>query len=114
MKKFILVYSTASSKSEAENIANALISNRLAACVNVVAEMSSFYFWDKKTCKGNEHMLIIKTREDLYGAVEKKILDIHSYETPCVFSIPITKIEKSYSIWLDKNMLERLCSEGVK
>jgi len=104
MQNFLLIYSTASSQLEAEKIAGVLVRNKLAACVNIIPGINSLYFWNNKVCSETEYALLIKTEDKMYDEVEKKILDVHSYETPCVLSIPIEKVANAYSSWLIKSL----------
>jgi periplasmic divalent cation tolerance protein len=99
----ILVYITCKDKNEAEKIGKHLMDNSLCACVNIFPNMNSMTFWPPKMGKieeAKEAVLLIKTVEEKYDEIEKEILEIHSYELPCIFSIKVDKAHKKYSDWL--------------
>ena len=99
----IIIYSTFSSKEEAEKIAEALIREKLAACVNILAS-DSVYAGEGKIEKSKEAVAIIKTRKINFKKVEKFILKNHSYKIPCVVGIPVRKVNKKYFHWLKENV----------
>ncbi|MCL2440069.1 MAG: divalent-cation tolerance protein CutA, partial [Alphaproteobacteria bacterium] len=78
---YCLIFSTAANQAEADKIADALLSAGKASCVQM-ASVESAYHWKGKIERATEIHLTIKTRDDLYSAAEKIILDNHSYETP--------------------------------
>ena len=98
--KFILILNTTNSLTSAEKIAKTLVHEKLAACVNILPKIKSIYSWKKKICKEEEFLLIIKTSLSLYSKVEKRILEIHPYETPEIIQISIQKGNKSYLNWI--------------
>ena len=100
MSKFILALTTVPSEEEGQKIARELVENRLAACVTVSGASQSFYWWDKKISQDKEHVLLIKTREDLYSSLEKKICEIHPYEVPEIIAFPLIKGYSKYLNWL--------------
>jgi periplasmic divalent cation tolerance protein len=97
----IVVLSTASSAAEAETIARQLVDERLAACVNVVTGVSSFYRWKGKIEKSPEWLLVIKSSrgrfEELRAALEK----LHSYDVPEVIALPVVEGTKNYLHWME-------------
>lgn len=96
----IFIYITFSSKQEAEKLSQQLVIKRLAACVNIWP-IKSVYKWQGRIRKAKEWAGLIKTRQSNYKKVENFILKNHSYDTPCVIEIPINKINKKYSAWLN-------------
>ena len=100
----IFIYSTFPNKEEAEKMAEALIRQKLAACVNILP-IDSVYFGDGKIEKTKEAAAIIKTRKINFKKVERFILKNHSYKIPCIVGIPIRKVTKKYFYWL-KNTLK--------
>ncbi len=86
-------------KSYAKRIADALVRERLAACVNVVS-VKSVYCWKKKVVNAGESLLVIKTRSSLFARLEKKIKSIHSYTTPGIVELKISGGNKKYLDWV--------------
>ena len=104
MRDAIVVFVTTSSKKEAQKIANALVKQKLAACVQILPQMESIYVWDKKTCRDKEFLLIIKSQKKLFSQLEKAILKLHSYKVPQMVALPIIQGHRPYLQWL-KNSL---------
>jgi len=99
----ILVYTVVGSADEAEKLAELLVEERLVACVNYFP-VSSIYRWKGKVRHDAEFVLICKTISKNFGAVEKRILEEHSYECPAVFSIPVSECSGSYLRWLEDSL----------
>jgi periplasmic divalent cation tolerance protein len=97
----IVVLSTASSAAEAEAIARRLVEERLAACVNVVTGVRSFYRWKGKIENSPEWLLVIKSSrgrfEELRAALEK----LHSYEVPEAIALPVVEGAENYLNWME-------------
>ena len=100
MSEFIVVLVTCGKKEEAEKIAESLVLERLAACVNIVPAVSSIYFWEGRICNEQELLLIIKTTTIIYARLEKRIKDLHSYEVPEIISIPLEQGSAKYLKWI--------------
>ena len=92
MKSYIQVFTTTETKEEAEKIAQYLVEQKLAACVQITGPIASTYRWKGKVENAQEWLCVIKTREDLYDKVEKSIKKLHSYETPEIIAVPILKL----------------------
>lgn len=99
---FIVVLVTTSSEEEAEKIAQEIVKEHLAACVNVVPKIKSIYFWKGEVYKDTEALLIIKTRSKKFDTLKEKIIQLHSYEVPEIIAIPIVKGSQTYLDWLVK------------
>ncbi len=100
MTQALLVYVTAASRKEADKIAQALVEEREAACVSIVPEIYSRYWWGSRLEYGKELLLIIKTTPSRYKAVEKRIREIHSYSEPEILAVPVVEGSRSYLKWL--------------
>jgi periplasmic divalent cation tolerance protein len=98
----IVVLVTVSSREEGERIATALVSEELAACVNLIGPIESIYRWDDQVQHGQELLLIVKTRAALAGTLEARVRALHSYETPEVIALPITTGSQKYLEWLQR------------
>jgi periplasmic divalent cation tolerance protein len=101
MKSYIQVMTTTETKEEAEKIAQYLVEQKLAACVQITGPIASTYRWKGKVENAQEWLCLIKTREELYDKVETAIKKLHSYETPEIFAVPIIKGSSEYLSWLD-------------
>lgn len=84
-----LLYVTAPDEETARRIAEALIADRLAACVNILAPMRSVYRWEGKIEEGIETPMIVKTSAAKAPAARDRILDIHPYDTPAVIALDV-------------------------
>lgn len=100
--KFNLIYITAKDKEEAKKIGKELVESRLAACVNIIDNMNSIYWWKGKVCENCEAILIAKTKESLVAELIKKVKSMHSYECPCVVSLPILNGNKQFLKWIEE------------
>ena len=98
--KLNLVYMTAGSVEEARNIGKELVSRRLAACVNIIDHMNSFYWWEGALQDDREVVIIAKTREDLVPVLTERVKSLHSYECPCVVSLPILDGNPAFLEWI--------------
>ena len=99
----IVILCTVPDQGSGERIAQALVEERLAACVNQVPGLVSTYRWEGKVQKANECLLIIKTTGARFEAVKERIKSLHSYELPEIIALPITAGSKDYLNWLAEN-----------
>ena len=100
----MVVLSTAASIEEAEKITLALLEARKVACVNIVPEVLSRYWWQGKITKDKEVLLIAKTNTAALPDVIRIIKEKHSYETPEVIALPITDGSAHYLTWLENEV----------
>ena len=100
MERAVFVYTTWPSTVEAEQVGRALVERRLCACVNILPGMVSLYWWQGKVERGEEVVMIIKTRASLAVAVEAAVKQMHSYTTPAILVMPLESIEQSYFSWI--------------
>ena len=94
------IYITAGTLDEARKIGRELVSKRLAACVNILDNMRSMFWWEGDVQEEKEVILIAKTKETLVPAVIEKVKSMHSYECPCVVSLGITDGNKPFLDWI--------------
>jgi periplasmic divalent cation tolerance protein len=99
----LIVYTTLPDEPSAHRLAGVLVHERLAACVNVQARMTSFYLWQGEETRETEHLLMIKTTEACYPALEQRIRAEHPYELPEIVATPITRGLEPYLCWIDEN-----------
>lgn len=96
MDSHVVVYITASSQDEADALSRGLVEAKLAFCVNSIPSVKSTYYWENKLCVDNEFLLIAKTRTDRFDALEKWVVEHHSYDVPEVIALPIVNGSKPY------------------
>lgn len=102
--EYRLILSTCPDLESAEALAEALIEEGLAACVSIVPAALSVYRWQGKIVKEREHLLLIKSREDVYPDLEEAIRSRHPYEVPEVIGIPVSDGLGSYLGWIDEQL----------
>ncbi|MGH9354737.1 MAG: divalent-cation tolerance protein CutA [Terriglobia bacterium] len=96
----IIVLVTAGSLRESKKLARRLVESRLAACVNITSPVRSIYRWQGKLTEDREYLLVIKTSRGLFGALRTAILQVHTYATPEIISLPIIDGAVDYLKWL--------------
>jgi periplasmic divalent cation tolerance protein len=99
-ERAVFVYTTYPSLVEAERIGKAVLERRLAACVNILPGMVSHYWWQGKIERGEEVVMIIKTRASLAERVQAAVKELHSYDTPAILVLPVEGGEAGYLGWL--------------
>jgi periplasmic divalent cation tolerance protein len=95
------IYMTASSKAEAQKIGKALVESRLAACVNLLDNMQSIYRWEEKVQEDAEVVLIAKTTDSLVSQLIDKVKSLHSYDCPCIVSLPVLDGYPPFLDWIE-------------
>jgi periplasmic divalent cation tolerance protein len=100
MERAVLVYTTFPSIVEAELAGRALVERRLCACVNILPGMVSHYWWQGAVERGEEVVMIIKTRGSLAEHVGTAVKEMHSYATPAILVLPIESVNQSYFNWI--------------
>ena len=101
---YLLVLTTASSRSEARKLARVLLKEKLAACVNLIPDTESHYWWKGRVERAGEILLLIKTKKSAFKKVEKTIRENHSYSVPEIIGLPIEKGSRPYLDWLAKEI----------
>jgi periplasmic divalent cation tolerance protein len=97
---FVSVYIIAADAAEALKLADALVGERLAACVNVLGGVRSVYRWQGRIERAEEIALIAKTREDLFDRLAARVRELHSYDTPAIVAWPIVAGDPTYLDWI--------------
>jgi len=87
---------------EAESLARKIVEGRLAACVQVLPPMTSFYFWQGEVQKDSEHLLLIKTLPEKFAGLESFIRENHSYEVPEIVAVEAEKVSATYLNWMQE------------
>lgn len=102
----IVVFMTASNRDEAEKLAQILVEQRLAACVQILPEIVSFYHWQDEILQDKEVLLLAKTTDEKFAQLEKSVRENHSYEVPEIVAVPAEKVSAPYFKWLQENTLD--------
>lgn len=101
----VLVLTTVPVGEGGDAIARALVDERLAACVNVLAPMTSFYRWHDAVQRDVERQLVIKTTRDRVAAIQTRLLELHSYELPEFVVLPVSEGSTAYLDWVRNETL---------
>ncbi|MBN1129981.1 MAG: divalent-cation tolerance protein CutA [Chitinispirillaceae bacterium] len=100
MKPLLLVYITAKDRTLARGIGKTLVTERLAACANVIPAMESFYLWEGNLCDDAEALLIVKTRKALLEKLIRRVTAIHTYTVPCIVALPVVGGNPDFLGWI--------------
>jgi periplasmic divalent cation tolerance protein len=100
MERALLVYTTYPSIVEAERAGRSIVEQRLAACVNILPGMVSHYWWQGAIERGEEAVMILKTRTSLAERVCAAVKASHSYVTPAIMVLPVEHVDPAYLDWL--------------
>ena len=96
----LIVLTTTPNLAEAENLAEKIVEAKLAACVQILPEMKSVYFWEGAVRKEPEYLLLIKTLPEKYKDLETFIQTNHSYDVPEIAALSAEKDSESYLAWM--------------
>ena len=100
--KVVLV--TTANEDEAKKIGYALVEQNLAACANILPEVSSIFRWQGKICTESEVMMIIKTTASKFDQVAEKVKELHCYDVPEIIALSIDKGSKDYLNWIRESV----------
>ena len=100
----LIVFTTTPNVEEAETLARKIVEAKLAACVQVLPQMKSFYFWENEIQTDTELLLLIKTLEEKYDELAKFIKANHSYDTPEIVAVSAEKVSNDYLNWLNESL----------
>ena len=104
MLEQITVLITAGSMEEGRKIANALVEEGLAACVNIVPQVSSIYRWAGEIREDQEVLLIAKSRKEIFERLASRVKELHSYDVPEIIALPIAAGDEDYLAWINKEV----------
>ncbi len=96
----ILVYMTAPDQDVANRIGQALLENRLAACVNIMPAVQSMYWWDGAIQRETEPVFLAKTEDSLFESLKACVLGLHPYEVPCIVAMAIDHGHEPFLRWI--------------
>ena len=100
----IVVFCTCSTSEEATQIARKLVEQRVAACVNVLAGVRSFYRWKGAVEETNECLLVIKSSRELFDRLRLELEKNHTYDVPEVVAVPVVEGAPNYLNWLESEL----------
>jgi periplasmic divalent cation tolerance protein len=112
MERAVFVYTTYPSLVEAEGAGRSLVESHLCACVNILPGMVSFYRWEGALERGEEVVMIIKTRATLAERVRQEVKRNHSYKTPAIVVMPLEGVDPDYFSWI-MAQTEAAAAEGT-
>ena len=98
--KAVVVFMTAPNREEAQRLAEILVNGRLAACVQILPEITSFYHWQGKIECDVEVLILAKTTIERFAELEKAVRENHSYEVPEIVAVPSEAVSAPYLAWL--------------
>ena len=96
----LVILVTAANQEEAVRIGKGVVNAKLAACANIITGIQSIYSWKGKVVKAREVLLILKSTKPRYGALEKAIKAMHTYETPEIIALPVKEGLDRYIGWV--------------
>ncbi len=98
-----LIYVTVPTRSEAERIAETVVTEHLAACANMFDGVRSIFEWEGTLCREDEIVLILKTQAERVAECTERIQQLHSYECPCIVSLPIENGNPAFLDWISSS-----------
>jgi periplasmic divalent cation tolerance protein len=110
----IVVLVTAPDMGVASRIAQALVEERLAACVNLSSGVRSIYRWDGKIADESETLMLIKTRQERFAALASRVKALHPYKVVEIVALPIAAGHEAYLKWIDSETTQAETKEAPK
>ena len=104
MSECTISFVTCGSAEEAAKLAEALVTEKLAACVNIVPGVTSVYFWEGKLCRESEHLLVVKSTAAAQERLARRVKELHSYAVPEVVTFPIASGNPDYLRWVESSI----------
>lgn len=102
--KHLVVLCTVPDAETGKKISHTLVKEKLAACCNIVPDLTSVYQWKDQVESEGESLVIIKTRAEIFEKLEHRILALHPYEVPEIIALPLTVGTQEYLKWIDENV----------
>lgn len=103
-ERYIQVFTTIDDREEADKIAESVVEQEVAACVQIVGPIESTYKWKGELTKSDEWLCILKSRKTSYEELEEVLLEEHPYENPEILAIPVVEGSPDYLRWIDDQM----------
>jgi periplasmic divalent cation tolerance protein len=99
---YIVVLITCPGMEEGHKIADLLLRERLAACVNIIPHLTSKFWWSGKIHVADETLLVVKTKKSILRELIRKVRAVHQYSNPEIIALPIIGGSKDYTKWVDE------------
>jgi len=100
----LIIATTTPNNAEAQALAEALVVEKLAACVQILPQLTSVYVWEGEVKKESEHLLLIKTTDEKWDEVREFISANHSYSVPEIVGVDVEKVSEPYRSWLTETL----------
>ena len=100
----IIVFVTCENKEQAEKIAEAVVTEKLAACVNILPGVRSCYVWERKLTWSDEVLCLIKTTRGRFDQLQDRVKALHSYDVPEIAAVTIEDVFVRYADWIDESV----------
>ena len=98
----IIIFITTAGVEEARRLAQALVNSKKVACVNIVPEVNSLYWWQDKVAEDKEALLLVKTQAKLFPEIMAQVKNLHPYQVPEIIALPIVAGNPEYLNWIDE------------
>ncbi len=98
---YVVVMITCPGAEEGNKIADILLKERLAACVNIIPGMKSKFWWSGKIHAADEALLVVKTKKSVLGRLIKRVKTVHQYTNPEIIALPIIGGSKEFTEWIE-------------
>lgn len=108
MRDKVVVFITVPNKQSASKISDLLLDKQLVACVNIISDVESYFWWDKKIDKANELLLIAKSCADCLDDIAELVKQNHEYEVPEIIALPIVYADQEYMRWIEQSVKKRV------
>ena len=106
MSSCVVIYCTVPTKQDAKSIAKILLTQRLAACINIIDKVQSIFSWHDEICEEKELLMMIKTKSTLFDRVKQAIKLTHPYNIPEIIAIPIEQADSEYLEWINTETID--------
>jgi periplasmic divalent cation tolerance protein len=100
----VIVFVTCENRQQAETIAHAVVSEKLAACVNIIPGIQSVYTWEGKVTSSEEALCLIKTTRGRFEQLQQRVKALHSYDVPEIAGVTIEDVNRAYADWIDESV----------
>lgn len=107
MTDFIQVMTTTANMTDAQRIAQVVVEQRLAGCVQIIGPIQSVYWWEEQIRHSEEYQCLIKTRVDVYEELAELIKSVHPYDVPEILAVPVSHASEGYLGWLNGEISKR-------
>lgn len=104
MFRYIMVFITAPDYGQAEKISNIIVENKVGACVNIIEDVHSTFFWNGKIENQKECLLIVKSRADKFDKLKEIVSSSHPYTVPEIIAVPVVLGNDGYLKWIDETV----------